>query len=366
MLAGVWQNIKVETSRGADAIQLADAWRELGRNAVEPAAFQSADFALPILAHQGGVNLIRVSLGSAIAMALPVERRWGMQASAASTLTASGLPQTAEHGAEAAIMALLNSLSEPYLFRSLPKASAFFALLENAQPQLHVVKSWKRAALKINGTFEQWFGENFDHKRRKEFKRLRARLAEQGKLELETLNQSSSLHGFINSLVELEAKGWKGKRGTALNSDKATEICFSEICTNCHRSGTLRFWTLKFNGQPIASLVGLVDGAQGWIVKIAYDESFAKFSPGVLLILDATEALFTEPALKLVDSCAIPGHPMIERIWRDRIEMVDVLVAPAKVSPFRFAATVTALKTHAKLRQSGKSIFYRLTKRKRS
>ena len=110
----------------------------------------------------------------------------------------------------------------------------------------------------------------------------------------------------------------------------------------------------------------MVEGAQGWIVKIAYDEAFAKFSPGVMLVLDATEALFAEPQLKLVDSCAIPGHPMIDRIWRDRIEMVDVLVAPARVSRWRFAATVAALKSHAKLRDAAKSLFYRITKRKRS
>ena len=366
MLAGVWQSMKVEKLRGVEAARLAVDWRAVGAMALEPVAFQSADFALPILAQGKSAEVLTISNEGQLLLAIPTQLQLGLQSSATSPLTASGLPQIASHSAEAAVMAFLNSRTAPFLFRALPTQSAFFGLLEKTAPRLRVMKRWQRAALRINGTYEQWQVDNFDHKRRKEFKRLRTRLSEQGELRLETLNHSSALMSFVDDLLELEAKGWKGARGTALKADEASVGTFRDICINLHRSGVLRFWTLKFNGRPIASLFGMVEGTQGWIVKIAYDEDFAKYSPGVLLILDATTAFFAEPELKLVDSCAIPGHPMIDRIWRDRIEMVDVLVAPAQISRFKFAATAAALYTHAKLRETAKSIFYRITKRKRS
>lgn len=366
MLARFWQKMKVDNLCGQDAAALSAAWRALGVAALEPAAFQSAEFALPILKQTPKASVATVKDGALMMMAVPWQQAKGFERSIPSPFIASGLPQVVGHSAQAAVLAFMNARQVPFLFCALPTESAFYGLLEQAAPQLHVIKRWKRAALQITGTYEQWLTNNFDHKRRKELKRLRARLSEQGELKFESLNHSGNLDGFVNDLLELEGKGWKGARGTAMKADAQASTLFGEICANLHRAGTLRFWSLKLNGKPIASLFGMVEGTQGWIVKIAYDEAFAKFSPGVLLVLDATAALFAEPNLKLIDSCAIPGHPMIDRIWRDRIDIADVLVAPARVSRLRFATTVAALLGHARLRETAKSIFYRLTKRKRS
>ena len=366
MLARVWQNLKVETGQSADAAQLADAWRALGESALEPAAFQSADYFLPILERGRAGQVISVRSLDQLIMAVPAQSKLGFQTSFTSPFVASSLPQILGQAADEGVIAFVNGLKTPFHFRSLPADSKFFALLQNAAPRFQETKRWQRAALLIRGTYEQWVVDNFDQKRRKEFKRLRTRLSEQGEVKLESLSYSSNLDGYVNDLLQLEGQGWKGSRGTAMNGDQRTTTMFRAICANLHHSGSLRFWTLKFNGKPIASLFGMVEGEQGWIVKIAYAEAFAKFSPGVMLVLDATEALFAEPKLKLVDSCAIPGHPMIDRIWRDRIDMVDVLVAPDQVSQLQFATTLALLKLQARLRDAAKFLFYRITKRKKS
>ena len=56
-------------------------------------------------------------------------------------------------------------------------------------------------------------------------------------------------------------------------------------------------------------------------------------------------------ASRFVDSCAIPGHPMIENVWRDRIKVADVMIAPKSISVKRFAMT---LKTKDCAEQRGK------------
>lgn len=85
-----------------------------------------------------------------------------------------------------------------------------------------------------------------------------------------------------------------------------------------------------------------------------------------MLILYATEKLFAETGITLVDSCAIPGHPMMENIWRDRIEMADVMIAPKSVSPKRFALTVAAEKLRRSARGFARDTYYYLSGKKRS
>ena len=54
---------------------------------------------------------------------------------------------------------------------------------------------------------------------------------------------------------------------------------------------------LCLDGQPIAILLILRSGKTAWCWKIAYDESRARYSPGVQLLLDATGMLLRDRAV---------------------------------------------------------------------
>jgi hypothetical protein len=59
------------------------------------------------------------------------------------------------------------------------------------------------------------------------------------------------------------------------------------------------------------------DGA--WSFKIGFEEKYAKYSPGVLLELENIRSAFDERgelSFPWMDSCAKPGHPMIDHLWR--------------------------------------------------
>ena len=60
--------------------------------------------------------------------------------------------------------------------------------------------------------------------------------------------------------------------------------------------------------------------------KTAYDEEYARYSPGVLLQRENLEIL-SRSDIAWCDSCAAPDHPMIERIWREKRSVVRVSVA---------------------------------------
>ncbi len=366
MLAGHWQDFKV-SGLNADAAQyLAADWKALSKHSIQSAGYNAPELILPLLKYVGGAKLMTVRHGPDLLVAFPVSSKRLFLKTWDTSLTASGLPDVnAELGASA-LLAFINAQTKPVLFNAIPARGAFIETLKKQSANFKIIHTWQRAALKPTGAFEDWLQNNFDQKRRKEFKRQRNRLSEKGVMTTETLELGQDPKHFVADLLSLEAKGWKGGRGTAIDANPKLKLAIQEACNNLHQSQKLRFWSLKLDGKAIASLFAIVEGDQAWLGKIAYDESFAKYSPGVQIILDSTEALFAETQIKQIDSSAIPDHPMIDRIWRDRIELVNVFVAPTSISKLRFNVIVKLEQQRIHWRVLARDLYYKLRGQHRS
>jgi hypothetical protein len=90
--------------------------------------------------------------------------------------------------------------------------------------------------------------------------------------------------------------------------------------------GKCEIVTLHAGETPVAGAIVLRHLDRAFYFKLGVDENFAKLSPGVQLTLELTRHLCADEAIKLVDSNAIAGHPMIAPIWRGRLVIGDVLV----------------------------------------
>jgi len=301
--------------------------------------------------------------------------RWGMPlqvvTSAASDFAFDGTPLVARQDAAQTIEAFITSQKRrPILFETIPAEGAFLHALavaaSNLRAPVRIIRRWQRAALVPAGGYEKWFETNFERKRRKEYRRLRSRLSEQGRLESLAWSETEPVQRWIDELFDLEARGWKGREKTAVASDPSKKAALTAALHALARERALRFWKLSFKGEPIAMMFALVSGGKAWLGKIAYDEAYAKYSPGVLLILDATQSLFKDEEVKIADSCAVPGHPMIDNIWRERIQMCDVLVGPPGTSRLVFAAMAKAETARGRIRDALKQSYYRITKRRMS
>lgn len=366
MLAGRWQDFKV-LSVGADAAQsLAADWNHLSASAIEPAGFNSSELILPLLKQVGGAILQTVNHGPDLLMAFPVAKKPLFLKTWATPLTNGGLPHVNSELSASVLLAFINAQTKPVLFNAIPAQGPFIASLKKQSANFQIIETWQRAALKPIGSFENWLQTNFDQKRRKEFKRLRNRLSEQGDMATDVLQQGHDIKPFVNSFLELEARGWKGGKGTAIAANPKLKLALEEACANLHRANKLRFWSLKLDGKAIASLYAIVEGDRAWLGKIAYDEAFAKFSPGVQIIIDCTESFFAEPNIKQIDSGAIPNHPMIDRIWRDRIEMMNVFVAPSSISKMKFNIVVKLEQQRVHWRAIARDLYYKLKGQHRS
>jgi len=355
----------------------AEAWAKLGEGVMEPAAGAMPAWLEPQMRlavsssppsgiWQNGKLLGVAALERQNARWLP---GWPVDVSFETPLFFSGIPLIARDGAEEALAALIAGRNAPLLLKSLPVNGPFWDGLGIAARRLNapveIVESWERAALRLDGDFESWFEKNFERKRRKEYRRWRSRLAEMGKLESRSWRPGEALEPWFEDFCALEATGWKGKRGSAIACDSELKACLREALDNLAGTGQLRFWSIALDGKVIATMFAQVVGEKAWLGKIAFDESHAKYSPGVLQILDATEALFEDGSIDIVDSCAIPNHPMIDNIWRDRIVVADVLIGTPNMPQSRFKAMVAAENFRRRTRSAAKDVYNRFIRRQK-
>jgi CelD/BcsL family acetyltransferase involved in cellulose biosynthesis len=230
----------------------------------------------------------------------------------------------------------------PYLPISGPVAEAFEAALARRGGSSVALACHERALLAPVGAREHYLDLAIGAKKRKELRRQRKRLADAGTLVSDTVTAPAAVAAALGDFLALEAAGWKGRAGTAARADARIRAFMEEAVVGLAGAGKARVSRLMAGGRPIAALVTLQSGATAWCWKIAYDETFARFSPGMQLLLDATQALLDDPNVARADSCATAGHPMIDHVWRERLALADrlVRVGPQHGLAFGLACTL--------------------------
>jgi hypothetical protein len=84
--------------------------------------------------------------------------------------------------------------------------------------------------------------------------------------------------------------------------------------------------------------------------KTAFDEDYARFSPGVLLQIENL-ALLQRDGIDWCDSCAAQDHPMIDSLWAGRRAIGRYSVAiGGRAKRAAFAALLAAETTKARLK----------------
>jgi CelD/BcsL family acetyltransferase involved in cellulose biosynthesis len=344
-----------------------EPWRRLAAGAIEPNVFYEPSFALaaaPVLGRD--VEAILVWSADAprqLVGLFPVHaeaRRYGVKLpllvgwahpfaplgtalidrDAAAAVTASFL----DHIAGDATLPKLLLL--PMLTEFGPAAQALRFAIEGRGGAYAVHGRHRRAALNLDGDATRELDHAVGPKRLKEFRRLRRRLAEAGPVEFEFAQTSVDVARALQSFLALESQGWKGAAGTALIQSGDLRRFAETAVDALALQGQAGVARLMLGARPIACIVTLRSGGGVWTWKIAYDESMARFSPGLQAMTDLTEALVADPAVAFVDSCAAPDHPMIDHLWHDRIAMADLIIALKPGTEFAVACRMESARRH--------------------
>jgi hypothetical protein len=117
------------------------------------------------------------------------------------------------------------------------------------------------------------------------------------------------------------------------------------------RRGEVRIDRLRRDGRTLAAVVSFVTRGQLWSLKISYDASAAKHSPGALAFHQLTQDIVADPAITTADSCAPPNYTLPETFWSERLALAHILVETKGGDPlFRLAAWLEHTRAAANVR----------------
>ncbi|MEM8876633.1 MAG: GNAT family N-acetyltransferase [Pseudomonadota bacterium] len=183
-------------------------------------------------------------------------------------------------------------------------------------------------------------------KRQKEWKRRRSHLEAKGDLQFRVLRDPSELTQAGERFIALEASGWKGRRGTALENSAAGAALFRSVVADMAGDGRLRIAELSLDGKTIVSFVILCSPGHYWLWKTTFDETHAKQSPGHMALVDVIGAMLDETPGATIDSCAVEADHFSGRVLREFVAMGDVLLStrPRPNIIFRTANVLEAVR----------------------
>jgi CelD/BcsL family acetyltransferase involved in cellulose biosynthesis len=208
-----------------------------------------------------------------------------------------------------------------------PFHHALIQHFERHPQRVHATDRYTRALFRPRPSAAGYLRAALPGRKLKEFRRLWRRLAERGTLAVRALDPAERAERWIGAFLELEARGWKGRAGTALDSTPASRAHFEGIALEAHRRARLVMHSLTLEGRPIAMSCKFLAGDGAFAYKIAHDEIYEQYSPGTLLELECIVRMHGEARVGWMDSCAVPEHFMANQLWPDRRALETVTVA---------------------------------------
>jgi CelD/BcsL family acetyltransferase involved in cellulose biosynthesis len=231
-----------------------------------------------------------------------------------------------------------------------PVAQALEQQCRIDQRRFAIVHREERALLERGLSPNAYWEENVRGKKRKELRRQHKRLAEEGALRFVRSDGSADLDRWITDFLALERAGWKGENGSALDCAVETRTLFRGALAGAAAAGKLELLAHYLDDRPIAMLANFLTPPGAFSFKTAFDEDYARFSPGVLLQYENL-ALLTRDGIDWCDSCAAQDHPMIDSLWSGRRAIGRYSIAiGGGAKRAAFAALLLAEKTKAKLK----------------
>ncbi len=135
---------------------------------------------------------------------------------------------------------------------------------------------------KLPATWDELEGQ-LSRSFRANLRRRRRGLEAKGEVRVERCSDSAKQ---VEAGLELELRGWKGRAGTAMAQDADTCGFYTDLARALGATGQLALWSLYLDERLIAFQFGLEHRGSYALLKPAYDESLARYSPGQLLMAE--------------------------------------------------------------------------------
>lgn len=363
----------------AGLLALGPEWEELVENALEENAYYSRQYCTALLSHIEKRPLKAIAVWkdcNMIALWPFVSDRlhWGglvsLNKAWTTDYTTTSIPLIDKRWVHEAVCAVLDTMAAtvtggdvwllPNISLDGPVNRALKAEMSERGLPSRTFDPFERAILTKRGTFEDHMKEHVSKKRRKDLRRNRKRLDDLGEVAWTAHESGPELDTAIDAFLKIEASGWKGDRGTALDCTDATRAFAKEAFGHTNDKSITRADVLRLDGNPVAINLTLITGSTGFTIKCAYDDAYKGQSVGLLLEEEMIRSVLEDDWVERLDSSAVSGH-LITSFWNDTIEIGDILIdARTAAAPTRFRILSWMETIRRALRATAKDLINRL------
>ncbi len=207
-----------------------------------------------------------------------------------------------------------------------PFAKLAKALALSRDLPLTVTDSFQRPMLQSSDDGDTYLRKSLSKSHLKEMRRQYRLLGELGQLTYHVARQPEEIRLRMEEFLALEVNGWKGRKRSALTSDRFRAAFAREAVSNLAEVDAVRIHTLDLDGKAIASMVVFIMAGEAYTWKTAFNEDYARFSPGKLLAADLTDWHLEDANIVRTDSCTQTEHTILYRLWQEREEMGTVII----------------------------------------
>jgi CelD/BcsL family acetyltransferase involved in cellulose biosynthesis len=192
--------------------------------------------------------------------------------------------------------------------RDVPTEGAASLLLAAARADGHRTGSWERApmpylTLPAAGSNPEQAVEHLSAKHRRSLRNYRRKLEELGTVVVTRDVQPDQVK--LDRFYDLEGSGWKGARGTAIACGPRTRRFYDELARLAGLGGSVTLYALECGPDTVAVQYGLTYKGTYFGLKSAYDERFARLSPGNVL----TDAVVRDLVARGLHEIDFMGEP---------------------------------------------------------
>jgi len=134
----------------------------------------------------------------------------------------------------------------------------------------------------------------FGPKTRQSLRRKARRLSDEGKVEMRVLEDAEEIRLWFPKMVEVESRCWKARTGDGIFQRSELRAFYKMLLERLLELDQARVAVLTVNGQLLAYEVGFLGGDSYGMHSTVFDEDFAPYSPGRLLMLFSMQTCFEE------------------------------------------------------------------------
>jgi hypothetical protein len=147
-----------------------------------------------------------------------------------------------------------------------------------------------------------------------------------GALTYDVARQPQDIRLRTEEFLALEASGSKGRKRSALVSDRYRAAFAREAITNLAEIDAVRIHTLNLDGAAIASAVVFITMGEAYVWKLVSSETHARHLIDRLLMQRLTEWHLDDANILRTDSCGVEEDRDLDGFWSETSEMGALVI----------------------------------------